>query len=181
MDRKRTFSILLRVAICMLIGVAGGWLISEGSYQLNKNPGTRDEPQRVELVIPAGTSAKLAKGEVVSDIPAKMTFVEGDLLVVRNQDSVSHQLGPVWVPPQSSGVLQIQEANTYSYACTFEASKVLGLDVLPRLTLASRVQGVLAVALPSTVMLALYSFLVFPLKPSDPVIEAHSLAPRPGL
>jgi hypothetical protein len=173
-DQKTIFAALLRIAICLLIGIAGGWLISEGSYQLNKVPGTRDEPRQVELIIPAGTSAKLAKGEAVVDIPTKMTFVEGDVLVVRNQDSVSHQLGPVWVPPQSSGVLQIQEANTYSYSCTFEKSKILGLEVLPRLTIGSRVQGVLAVALPSAVMLTLYSFLVFPLKVTSKVMEAHT-------
>jgi hypothetical protein len=171
MDRKMFFAVLLRTAICFLIGVAGGWLISEGSYQLNKDPGARDEPRQVELVIPAGTAEKLAKGEAVLDIPAKMTFVEGDVLVVRNQDSVSHQLGPVWVPPQSSGVLQIQEANSYSYTCTFQQSKILGLDVLPRLTLASRVEGVLAIALPSAVMLTLYSFLVFPMKSSGTVAQ----------
>ncbi len=176
MEQKRIFAILWRVMICLLIGIAGGWLISEGSYQLNKAPGARDEPRQVELVIPAGTADKVAKGEVVLGIPSKMTFVEGDVLIVRNQDSVAHQLGPVWVPAQSSGVLQIQEANTYSYTCTFEASKVFGLDVLPRLTVESRVQGVLAIGLPSGVMLALYSFLVVPLKekPAGQPAEVHS-------
>ena len=173
MNRKMTFAVLLRVAICLLIGIAGGWLISEGSYQMNKDHGARDEPRQVELVIPAGTAEKLAKGETGLDIPATMTFVEGDILVVRNQDSVSHQLGPVWVPPQSSGVLQIQEANTYSYACSFEKSKIFGLNVLPRLTLSSRIEGVLAVALPSAVMLALYSFLVFPLKSTSQVVQVQ--------
>lgn len=160
------FAVMLRVTICLLIGVAGGWLISEGSYQLNRAPGSRDDAQRVELVIPAGTSDKIARGEAVADIPTRMKFIEGDVLVVRNLDSVSHQLGPVWVPPESSGVLQIMEANQYSYTCTFEPSKIFGLEVLPRLTLSSRIQGVLAIALPSGVMLALYSFLVIPLKVS---------------
>ena len=56
-----------------------------------------------------------------------MTFVEGDLLIVRNQDSVSHQLGPVWVPAQSSGVLEVVTANNYSYACSFQEDQVMGI------------------------------------------------------
>lgn len=164
MDRRFALAVAVRIGIALLIGITGGILVTEGSYQLNKDPANRDQPQQVELVIPAGTAEKLAHGDVVLGIPTEMTFVEGDILVVRNEDSVSHQLGPVWVPPQSSGVLQIQEANTYSYACTFEKSKVLGLNVLPRLTLNARIQGVLTVALPSAIMIVLYSLLVFPIR-----------------
>ncbi len=100
-----------------------------------------------------------------------MTFVEGDILVVKNQDSVSHQLGPVWVPPLSNGVLQLNQANNYAYTCSFQTSKVLGIEVLPRLTTQVRIEGMLAMGLPSSVMIALYSFLMFPLKPRNPVVE----------
>jgi hypothetical protein len=163
MKHSMTYAIAVRVAICILLGVAGGWLISEGSYQLNKNPESRDEARKVVLEIPAGTSDRLAKGEPVPEIPTNMTFVVGDLLVVKNDDTVSHQLGPVWVPPQSSGVLQIDVADEYSYACTFEKSQYFGLTVLPQLTLASRFQGAMTVGLPTAMILGLYSIIVWPL------------------
>jgi hypothetical protein len=100
--------------------------------------------------------------------------VEGDLLIVRNEDTVSHQLGPIWVPPQSSGVLQIDAASDYSYACTFSPTKYFGLEVHPQLTLNSRIQGILAMGLPTVVMIALYSFLVFPIKVNQSPTEVQA-------
>jgi hypothetical protein len=85
-----------------------------------------------------------------------MNFVQGDVLIVRNQDVVSHQLGPVWVPAQSSGVLQFGTSNQYTYECTFTRSRVFGFDVQPALTLWIRFQGIISVGLPTGVMLALY-------------------------
>ena len=163
MKHSMTYAIAIRVAICLLWGVFGGLLVSEGSYQLNKNPESRDEARRVVLEIPAGTAERLAKGEPVTEIPTNMTFVVGDLLVVKNDDSVSHQLGPVWVPPLSSGVLQIDIADEYAYACTFEKSQYFGLTVLPQLTVASRIQGGLTIGLPTALILGLYSTIVWPL------------------
>jgi len=165
-------AVSIRVALCILIGVLGGWLISEGSYQINKNPATRDQANRVVLEIPAGTADLLAKGGSAPQIPTSMTFVAGDLLVVKNDDTVSHQLGPIWVPPLSSGVLQIDTADEYSYACTFEKSKVFGLTVVPQLTLASRIQGALTIGLPTAVMFGLYSTIVFPLKKKPAAVSS---------
>ena len=108
-------------------------MVSEASFLATPNPAQRD-PHRVELVIPAGTAEKIKAGQPVPSIPETMSFVDGDLLVVRNQDLVSHQLGPVWVPPQSSGVLQVSNDTSYSVECSFTRSKVFGLDVQPALT-----------------------------------------------
>lgn len=169
-----TFAVLKRILISILIGVVGAWIVSEVSYRLNKDPNSRDEANRVELVIPAGTAERIANGEPALGIPNRMAFVEGDLLIVRNEDSVSHQLGPVWVPPQSSGVLQIDTASDYSYVCTFSDTKYFGLEVHPQLTLNSRIQGVLAMGLPSSVMIALYSILVVPIKKKPDLMEAQA-------
>ena len=155
----------IRIFLSIVVGMAGAWLVSEISYQANKDPQNRDQSTRIDLVIPAGTAERVAAGENTLFLPEKMTFVEGDLLVVKNEDAVSHQLGPVWVPPLSSGVLQLTQANDYTYTCSFQTSKVLGIEVRPRLDARTRIEGVLAMGLPSSVMLALYSFLVFPLKP----------------
>jgi hypothetical protein len=161
---KFSTAILLRIALSLLIGMIAGWLISEGSYRLLKDPGVRDQSREIELVIPEGTAARVAAGEDVLSLPQKMSFVEGDLLIVKNQDTVSHQLGPVWVPPQSSGVLLVGAANDYIYTCSFQTSKVFGVEVRQNLSMETRIQGALAVGLPSTVILGLYSFLIWPIK-----------------
>jgi hypothetical protein len=162
---KNWLPYLVRILFSIVVGMAGAWLVSEISYQTLKDPQGRDQSTRIDLVIPAGTAERIAAGQNTLSLPDKMTFVEGDILVVKNLDSVSHQLGPVWVPPQSNGVLQLNQANDYVYACSFQTSKVLGIEVQPRLTATTRFEGILAMGLPSSVMLALYSFLIFPLKP----------------
>ncbi len=146
----------IRIVGMMLVGMLFGWVVSEASFQATPNPAQRD-PHRVELVIPAGTAEKIKAGQPVPSIPETMSFVDGDLLVVKNQDSTSHQLGPVWVPPQSSGVLQVSSDTSYSVECSFTSSKVFGLDVQPALTGWIRFQGVISVGLPTGVMLALYT------------------------
>ena len=96
-------------------------------------PGDR-APQRIELVIPAGTADQIASGQAVPSIPTDMVFVVGDTLVVKNEDTASHQLGPIWVPPGTSASLNLDTANRYSYACSFQPSRYLGLDVRSRVT-----------------------------------------------
>jgi hypothetical protein len=164
MNRPLVFAVLKRVLFSFVIGLVAAGIISELSYQLNKDPEARDKANRVELIIPAGTAERIAAGETAVGIPDRMSFVEGDLLIVRNEDSVSHQLGPVWVPPQTSGVLEVGAASDYSYECSFSESKYFGLEVKPELTPNSRIQGALAMGLPTSVMIALYSFLVVPIK-----------------
>jgi len=161
---KASVAIYPRIFISLLIGLGGAWLDSESSYHLLKDPQTRDNARQIVLTIPPGTAERIAAGEDTLTVPSTMTFVEGDLLIVRNEDSVSHQLGPVWVPPGSSGVLEVGAPNNYTYNCSFQKSKAFGMEVLPALTGSTRLEGVLAMGLPTSLMLALYSFLVFPLK-----------------
>ena len=95
--------------------------------------------------------------KAVPSIPADMVFVVGDTLVVKNEDSVSHQLGPIWVPPGASASLNLNQTNNYSYTCSFEPSRYLGLDVRPRVTWATRIVAVLLAGIPTGAMIAVYS------------------------
>jgi hypothetical protein len=150
-------SIAARLILAMLIGLLFGVVVSEVSYLFSSNHTTRP-PQEVDIVIPVGTAARLSSGQVVQNIPSTLQFVEGDTLVVKNEDTVSHQLGPVWVPPGTSGVLNLDSPSEYSYSCSFESSSTLGINVQPALTLWLRLQGYLNVGLPTGIMLAVYSF-----------------------
>jgi len=156
-------AILKRIGISLALGLAIAWLIAEGSFVILRDKSDH-APQRIELVIPAGTADKVAAGQAVPSLPADMVFVVGDTLVVKNEDTTSHQLGPIWAPPGASASLNLDTANRYSYACSFQPSKYLGLDVRSRVTMATRIIAILFAGIPTGAMFAIYSFVAFPLK-----------------
>ncbi len=166
-----------RLIISGIIGIVLSIAISEGAYQALRDDTDR-APQTVELVIPDGTAEQVEAGNAVESIPEKMVFVEGDVLLVKNEDTTDHQLGPVWVPPGTTGRLVMENVNNYSYGCSFQPSRYLGLDVRPRgASLTSRILALLFVAPPTIGLLTLYSTLVIPLRPKTPA-PAVTTAPK---
>jgi hypothetical protein len=158
-------AVLVRLGITFILSAVFAFAISEVSYQLVKDQSDR-QPQEVEIIIPAGTAAALAAGEPGPAFP-DMTFVEGDQLVLRNLDSVSHQLGPLWVPPNTSSVMVLDRPNAYSLACSFQPSQKLDLDVLPRAKNSDRVFGIFSVGAPTWILAWLYSLIGIPLPGAD--------------
>lgn len=152
-----------RLLASVLLGVVLGWVFSEVAFLF-----LRDEsdhaPGRVELVIPAGTAERVARGQPVPAIPADLSFVVGDTLIVKNEDNVSHQLGPLWVPPGASASLAMERENRYAYECTFQSTKYLGLDVRPRVTNTTRIQAILLAGPPMGMLIFVYSLVILPLK-----------------
>jgi hypothetical protein len=160
-SQNKIADFFIRSALGILVGVLFGLLLSEGTFNLlsNKESVSRNA-QRVDLVIPYGTAEQVAAGVYNASLPADLVLVEGDILVVKNEDVVDHQLGPIWVPAGTSGVLELNTANKYAYNCSFQPTKYQGIDVRQRLTTGTRVEGILAVALPTGMMLAVYSYLL---------------------
>lgn len=159
--KSKLADFFLRMGLGMLVGLVFAWGLSELSYLLLENKESlQREPQTMELVIPYGTAQRVKDGQDTPSIPASMVFVVGDLLVVKNEDTVAHQVGPLWVPPSTSGVLSLDTADKFAYECSFQTSKYLGLDVRERITGSTRLQGLLAIGLPSGMMLGLYSYLI---------------------
>ncbi|MBE0411123.1 MAG: hypothetical protein IBX69_15485, partial [Anaerolineales bacterium] len=106
-----------------------------------------------------------AAGDPVPSIPDEMVFVVGDTLLVRNEDRVDHELGPLWVPAGSSASLVLEQPRKFRYACSFQNTKYLGIDVRQPTTWSTRITA-LAVASPATaIFIFIYSILVWPLKP----------------
>lgn len=154
---KRLF-ILMVISILLVIGM------SEVVYRLQRNEDSR-EPKIVELVIPAGTSDLIATGQIVSLIPNEMVFITGDKLVVKNEDTTDHEMGPLWIPAGTSAQMVLDQADDYSYLCSFESSRYVGLTVKQPVTWKSRLEA-LWYGVPATLMfLLVYSFAVYPLKP----------------
>jgi len=157
--------VLKRILLSSVLGLFLGVLISEVPFFFLRE--TARAPRDVILVIPPGTAQEVARGEQPPSIPQNMTFVVGDRLVVKNQDSVEHKLGPLWIPPNSTAQLSLDQQDSFAYECTFQPGKYFGLDVREPLTLATRIYGIVDVAIPMAVLIALYSFFFQPKKKED--------------
>jgi hypothetical protein len=145
----------------MLIGLLIGAAINEVSFLFLRD--TARAPKVIELVIPAGTAEKVARGESPPAIPTSMTFVVGDTLTVKNNDTANHELGPLWIPAGTSASLPLDAAESYAYSCSFQPGKYFGLDVHEALTVGTRLYGILYAGLPLGIIIAVYT-LVMPAK-----------------
>jgi hypothetical protein len=154
-------ALLVRFLITIAVGLILATIFSEVAFRLQGNTVSRP-PRTVELVIPAGTSAQVAQG--TSSIPQDLVIVAGDTLLVRNQDSVAHSLGPLYIPSGSSATLTLSQVGSLSYACSFEPSKYFGLTVQEALTLGVRLEGILVAGVPLGILIGLYSLILRPLK-----------------
>jgi len=162
--------IVRRMLISMLLGILTGIGINELTFPFLKTDAGR-APERIELVIPAGTAERVAHGESNPSLPDKMVFVLGDTLVVKNNDVVTHQLGPLLVPAGTSASMTLNQPENLVFTCTFQPTEFQGLDVHEPVTLLTRVEGILISGIPLGFLYALYSFLVWPLKRKEPIAE----------
>ena len=156
---------VMRFLVTTLVAVALAALINEGAYLFQKEKYDRP-PKTIQLIVPPGTAKRLAAGESIASIPEKMIFVAGDVLEVKNEDSVAHQLGPIWVPAGATGRLELNDPNKYTYSCSFTTQRYLGLDVRQPTTLGTRLTAMAVGSPPLMVFLFIYSLLVFPVKPA---------------
>jgi hypothetical protein len=147
-----------RILICVSLGLLIATIFTEVSYRILKRENRA--PEHVELIIPAGTAESVANGKAPPSIPADMTFVVGDTLVVVNQDSVDHQLGPLWIPPGTSASLNLDTEQNYAFQCSFQPTQVFGLDVHEPVTPLTRLTGILFGGLPLGALLSVYSVLL---------------------
>jgi hypothetical protein len=152
-----------RIAVGMLAGLAVGAVISEATYFFLRG-GEGRTPEVIEIVIPAGTAEKVRNGEAEPSLPAAMTFVVGDRLVVKNQDTATHQLGPLFIPPGTSASLHLDATQNYAANCSFQPGRYFGLDVRAPLTLQTRVVGILQAGVPLGFLLVLYGVFALPYK-----------------
>src|SRR5512145_487982 len=154
--------IFKRILLAIGLGLLLGAVISEVPFLFLRD--TARAPREIVLTIPTGTAEQVARGEQPPSIPENMTFVVGDRLVVKNEDSVDHKLGPLWIPANSSAELSLDQEESLAYECSFQPGNYFGLDVREPLTLGTRLYGIFFVAIPMSIMIALYSFVIGPKK-----------------
>jgi hypothetical protein len=172
---------LLRLVITLLISLVLVWVGSEVAFYFLKSDSDR-LPEDIELVIPVGTAEKVAAGEPIPSIPDEMTFVLGDTLIVNNQDSVDHQLGPLWIPPRSKASLVLDAAERYAYSCSFQTSQYLGLNVKQPTTWKTRLVALGFTVPATTAFLFIYSLALWPLdsKPEKKVEAKLEMKRKPS-
>ena len=153
---------LIRLGIIFAISLAFVIVFNEVTFRLQKDETDRP-PKTIQLIIPAGTADRIAAGEEVFDVN-EMEFVLGDVLEVVNQDSDSHQLGPVWVPPGATGKLVMEKADKFAYSCSFQTSQYLGLDVRQPTTLGTRLVGISFATPTMTALIFIYSLAAIPIQ-----------------
>ena len=154
-----------RLLISFVIGMGLGTALNEISFLFLRE--TARPPQEVVLTIPAGTAEHVAKGEQPPAIPDSMAFVVGDVLVVQNEDTVDHKLGPLWIPANASAQLPLGNVEDLAFECSFQPSNYFGIDVHEPLTAGTRLSGILFSGLPMSVLIALYSFIMPTKKTED--------------
>lgn len=160
-----TARVLKRVALSIFLGLLVGFLISEISFLFLKQDNRA--PETVELLIPEGTAEQVARGETPPDIPDGMTFVVGDILLVRNNDVVSHELGPLWIPAGASAEMVLDRDQNFIFACSFQPSNYFGLDVREPVTIWTRIGGIVFAGIPMAAIIAVYSIIVWPIKKTE--------------
>jgi hypothetical protein len=147
-----------RILISLLIGIAIGAALSELTFLFLRE--TARAPKTILLTIPAGTAEQVARGEQSPALPDNMIFVVGDVLIVKNEDAVDHQMGPLWIPAGASAQLALTIEENLAYECSFQTSKYIGLDVREPVTWGTRLYGILFAGIPLGVLIAVYSFIM---------------------
>lgn len=75
-------------------------------------------PTTYRYVIPAGTGDRLAAGEQVEIVPARLVVHVGDRLLLRNRDDVQHHMGPLLVDPNGLLSMNFSDEGTIEGVCT---------------------------------------------------------------
>lgn len=154
-----------RIALSFLLGLVLAAATTELAYFLLKKENR--EPGTIELVIPAGAGEQVRAGESPLEIPKDMRFVVGDTLTVVNQDNENHQLGPLWIPANSSASLKLETEENLIVECSFQAGNYMGITVQEPVTWRTRISGMFFAGFPLGTMFAVYSGLIGGKKKKD--------------
>ena len=153
-----------RLAVVTGISLVLVLFFSESAFLMQKDRVENRPPEVITLTIPDGAAEQIGQGISISSIPEEMIFVLGDVLEVRNEDHVTHRLGPMYIPAGTTATLPLNEADNQLLNCSFQATSYLGLDVRQPTTILTRFLAMLAAGPPTIVFFYLNSLLVYPIK-----------------
>ena len=147
-----------RVSFAFLLGLLVAALMTELAYFALKKENR--EPALIEIEIPVGTAQLMREGNAPPILSKDMRFVVGDVLKVTNQDDENHQLGPLYIPANSSASLKLDTEENLVVECSFQSNKFVGLTVQEPVTWYTRVRGYFYSGFPLGMIFAVYSGLI---------------------
>lgn len=109
-------------------------------------------PRDVQLTIPRGTASLIAAGQP-SSIPSQISLVQGDRLILANEDVVTHSVGGWSVEPGMRLTVLADSPVTNVFACTIHKSGSLAVIVTPRPGLVDGILITFLVAVPISLVL----------------------------
>lgn len=90
------------------------------------------EPGGLTLVIPEGAAAKLDYPTIDSaiEVPTDLVFAQGEVLVIRNEDSAANRAGP-WVLAAGETLrMRFETTGEFYYLCTVDESESVSITVV---------------------------------------------------
>ena len=114
-------------ALLTLFAILGVTMVL-GSVALSRMVGT-PEPEKHFITIPAGTATSISSGLDVDIIPADLDFRLRDELVILNQDSTSHQIGPFIIPAGAQFVTRFAEAASIVGFCSLHPTGQITINI----------------------------------------------------
>lgn len=83
----------------------------------------REANRKIEYVIPQGTVQRIAAGQNLNVLPSTITMTLGlrDILIIRNDDSQTVQIGPYKIEPGQTFQQQFFNIGTFDLMCTIHA------------------------------------------------------------
>lgn len=110
------------VALAAGLNVASWVAFSDGPIRPHRD---------VVLTIPAGTAARIAAGGAAPALPGDLSAVQGDALVLRNEDVVAHHVDRWEVAPGSTLRVPLDRPAAGRFLCSFHPAGSLAVDVRP--------------------------------------------------
>jgi hypothetical protein len=147
-----------RIGIAFLLGLIVAALMTEAAYFLLKRENRT--PTTIEINIPNGTAQQMRDGQNPEILSKDMRFVVGDILKVINNDNENHQLGPLYIPANSSASLKLENEENLIVECSFQSTKFVGLTIQESVTWYTRLRGYFFSGFPLGMIFAVYSGLV---------------------
>jgi hypothetical protein len=83
----------------------------------------------IDIVIPAGTAARLRAGETLTIIPSPLDVKVGQVIRIRNEDIASQDLGPFRVGAGQTLVQRFNSAGTLEGVCAIHPSGRLVVNI----------------------------------------------------
>jgi hypothetical protein len=110
-DPGRRRRLLVAAGVGLATLAAGGWAALAPLPPM---------PRERVYVIPRGTAARQARGELVTPLPSRIRLLLGvqDVLVLRNEDEVPQSFGPIELRPGQTYRVPFQVAATFDFACS---------------------------------------------------------------